>query len=238
VLKRNGLNARIKRKKPLLLRKHRQRRLAFAQKYRNWTAEDWKRVVWSDETKINLFGSDGRQWCYKRNGEPLQDCHIFPTMKYGGGSIMIWGCMAAQGVGYMCRIDGNMDGELYRSILGNELLWTFDWYGMQKSDILFQHDNDPKHTAYLTTEWLSNQGINVLTWPSQSPDLNPIEHLWHHVKQKQKSYEHPVSNRSELWSRFEEVWRSIDPVFCSKLVESMPKRTTAVLKAKGGHTIF
>jgi hypothetical protein len=52
----------VKKKKPLLSVKHRKTRLAFAQKYGKWTVEDWKRVIWSDETKINRFGSDGREW--------------------------------------------------------------------------------------------------------------------------------------------------------------------------------
>ena len=58
----------MKKKKPLLSTRHRQRRLAFALKYRNWTVEDWKRVIGSDETKINRFGSDGRQWVWKQKG--------------------------------------------------------------------------------------------------------------------------------------------------------------------------
>src|SRR5262245_53403159 len=68
-LKNSGLKSSVKVKKPLLRPKHTKDCLEFAKKYREWTAEDWKRVTWSDETKINRFGSDGRKWCWKTPDE-------------------------------------------------------------------------------------------------------------------------------------------------------------------------
>ncbi len=59
---------------------------------------------------------------------------------------MVWGCMTAHGIGYACKINGNMDCELYTSILGDELLRTLEYYDLQKAEIVFQQDNDPKHT--------------------------------------------------------------------------------------------
>lgn len=61
VLRKHSFKAVVKKKKPLLSTRHRQKRLAFALKYKKWTVEDWKRVIWSDETKINRIASDGRQ---------------------------------------------------------------------------------------------------------------------------------------------------------------------------------
>ena len=104
--RRNDLVARVKRKKPLLTRAHRRRRLAFAREHKDWMPEDWKCVVWSDESKFQLFNSDGRQWCWKRLGEPLNDRSVKPTVKHGGGNLMVWGCVTSKGVGYLCRIDG------------------------------------------------------------------------------------------------------------------------------------
>src|SRR4051812_41961777 len=59
-------------------------------------------VVWSDESKFQLFGSDGRQWYWKKLNELLSTRHIRPTVKHGGGNIMVWGCFTSSGIGYLC----------------------------------------------------------------------------------------------------------------------------------------
>ena len=88
-----GLKAMVKQKKPLLSKKHWQACLDFALTHQYWTMEEWKRVVWSYETKINRLGSDGRKWVWKKPGEGLSDRLVQGTQKFGGGSLMVWGCM-------------------------------------------------------------------------------------------------------------------------------------------------
>ena len=101
-----------KKKGPRLTPKHRKERLDFAIRHQYWTLEDWKKVILSDETQINSLGSDGRKWVWKKAGEGLSDRLVEGTLKFGGGSLMIWGYMLWDGVGDASKIDGRMDGDL------------------------------------------------------------------------------------------------------------------------------
>src|SRR3979490_3417240 len=96
-LKKAGMKAVVKKKKPLLSARHRKTRRKFAKAHLEWTVEDWKCVVWSDETKINHLGSDGRRWVDKKAREPLNDRLVEGTLKFGGDSMMVWGCMLWEG---------------------------------------------------------------------------------------------------------------------------------------------
>jgi transposase len=238
VLKRHSLKAVTKKKKPLLSAVHRKKRLAFALKYQNWTVEDWKRIIWSDETKINRIGSDGKQWVWKQVGQGLIDREVQGTVKFGGGNIMVWGCMGWEGVGRLAEVEGKMDADQYVSILEDNLLPSLEESGFSAEDVIFQQDNDPKHTSKKATKWFEDNDINVLDWAPQSPDINPIEHLWQHIKRRLGEYSTMPKGVWEIWERVAEVWNEIPPEVCQNLIESMPRRLEAVIKAKGGHTKY
>ena len=168
----------------------------------------------------------------------LTQQHVSGTVKFGGGSLMVWGCMTAHGVGYMCRIDGRMDGELYREIMEDHLFQTVDYYGMDRERFVFWQDNDPKHTSRVAQGWFMENQVEVLDWPAQSPDLNPIEHLWWHLKKRLGTYPQDPKSILELWERVEAEWEKIPKEVCLDLIKSMPRRVAAVLKAKGGYTKY
>ena len=233
-----GMKAVVKKKQPLLSQRHRRERLDFAISHKDWTVDDWKRVVWSDETKINCLGSDRRKWAWKKAGEGLSDRIVEGTVKFGGGSLMMWGCMMWEGVGFGCKIDGRMDAELYTKILEDELQQSLEYYGKEVTDVIFQQDNDPKHKSKKAKKWFEDHGYDVMIWPAQSPDLNPIEHLWTHLKKKLAEHETPPKGILELWQRTEAEWNKIEKEVCQNLIGSMPSRIEAVIKAKGGYTKY
>jgi len=238
-LKKDSFHAVVKQKRPLLKKTHRQARLKFAQYHANWTVEDWKRILWSDETKINRIGSDGRVYTWKKRGEPLSDRTTTPTVKHGGGNnLMVWGCMGWNGVGVLTEVQGIMNGEQYCEILEAGVVESYEKLEMAEGERIFQQDNDPKHMSNRATQWFKDHDIQVLVWPAQSPDLNPIEHLWGHLKKTLQWYPKPASGVHELWDRVVEDWNEIPPEVCQGLIESMPRRIQAVLKAKGGHTKY
>jgi transposase len=239
VLKEHGYRAASKRKVPLLKKTHRQRRLKWALEHANWTVEDFKRILWTDETKINRIGSDGKVYVWKKRGEAISDRTTTPTVKHGGGNnLMVWGCMGWNGVGMLIEVQGRMDAEQYCEILEQGVMESFEKLEMEEGERYFQQDNDPKHTSKKAKKWMEDNDLEVIWWPAQSPDLNPIEHLWFYVKRKLQEYEVPPKGAHELWERLVKEWNGIPAEVCQKLIESMPRRIEAVIKAKGGHTKY
>jgi transposase len=116
-----GMKAVTKKKRPLLKPRHIRERMDFAISHKDWTMADWKQVIWSDETKINRLGSDGKKWVWKMKGERLSSRLVEGTVKFGGGSLMLWGCMGWDGIGEAVWIQGKMDAALYTNILEDDL---------------------------------------------------------------------------------------------------------------------
>ncbi|GFX11624.1 uncharacterized protein TNCV_5141991 [Trichonephila clavipes] len=88
-------------------------------------------------------------------------------------------------------------------------------------DFWFQQDNDPKHTAHNVKLWLLYNTINQLHSPPQSPDLNPIEHLWDLLERKIR--QHRITSKEMLKRVIVTEWNIISSEETSKLVQSMPK---------------
>ena len=173
-LNENGLYGRIAQKKPLLSIKNVKKRIQFATEHIQKGPNFWNMIVWSDESKFNVFGSDCKP-SYRPPNKQLDPKYTKKTVKHGGASIMVWGCFTASGVGPLVKIEGIMNGEMYRHILINNL--SGEYADNLPLAWIFQQDNDPKHTSKIVKSWLNQEAINVLQWPPQSPDLNPIENL-------------------------------------------------------------
>ena len=95
--------------------------------------------------------------------------------------------------------------------------------------------NDPKHTCKKVKEWLD---FRTMVWPAQSPDLSPIEQAWGILKRRLAAYEHPLMGIEKSWERIQVEWEKISAEECQNLIESMPRRIQAVLKAKRGYTKY
>ena len=101
------------RRNRLLKSKQKQARLQFGNNHEDKTLSFWDSVSWSDETKVNLFGSDDVQNVWRRPGEEYREKCLVPTIKHGGGSLMVWGCMSAHGVGELHFIDFITNPDMY-----------------------------------------------------------------------------------------------------------------------------
>lgn len=178
-----GYKGRSARKKPYISETNRAKRLQFAYEYINKPLEFWKKVIFTDESKFCLFGSDGNKSVWRKNKMALDPKNVCPTVKHGGGSIMVWGCMSWNGTGNLTVIEGILNARTYVEILRDNLFQSASKLGI-RDDFLFQQDNDPKHTARVTKEFLLYKVPRRLNTPPQSPDLNPIENLWYFLDQE------------------------------------------------------
>lgn len=234
-LREANLHSHFARKRPFINNRNKKKRLEFAKKYANQPMEFWKRVLWTDESKFELFGCKRRLRVWRKTGEELEDRHLQKTVKHGGGNIMVWGCFSWEGVGQLVKIDGIMTADTYINILRENLEVSLIRLGLEDNFIL-QQDNDPKHTAKKTKIFLNSNHIKILDWPPQSPDLNPIENLWSILDKNVDKI--GVTNENNYFDTLQQTWENLDLNHLHNLVESMPRRLAAVIKTKGGHTKY
>ena len=227
-----GLKGCKARKKPLVTEKQRRNRLKWAQQYKTWTVDQWKRVLFSDESTFSVTNHSGLQYVRRRQGEAFKPWCITPTVKHPA-SVMVWGCMAASGVGRLDFVLGMMNGEKYIKTMQTKMLPSARaLFGETSTDWWYQDDNAPCHRAKKVKEWMQQERVSTLPWPAQSPDLNPIENLWQRMaaiinKTKPKT-------KKELMEGIVKAWhRVIEPKELEKLVSSMPKRCRLVIANKG-----
>jgi len=217
-----------KTKAPYISKANRLHRVKWCKARLNWSLEQWKKVLWSDESPFVLrFNRKTRVW--RTHNERYTPIATVGTVK-SDTKLMVWGCFAAHGVGRLYRIHGIMDGEMYRKILDVEM-WKSSRTLFARRPWIFQQDNDPKHTARATKEWFQDHNIPLLSWPAQSPDLNPIENLWSILDLRMKNRK--PGNLDQLFETLQEAWNNLPVDLLNKLVESMPRRCQAVIDAKG-----
>lgn len=145
-LRNYGLKGRIAAKKRLL-HKQNKRRDCNGPENKDWTIKQWSKVLFSDESKLEIFGGRRRQYVRRQVGERMTEQCVMPPVKHGGGSVMVWGCLAGNKVGDLVRVKGIMDKKMYHNILQRHAFPSGK--RIVGRGFVFQQDNDPKHTSKL-----------------------------------------------------------------------------------------
>ncbi len=127
----------------------------------------WENVLWSDETKFELFGHKCKRYVWHKNNTAHHQRNTIPTVKHGGGSITLWGCFSSAGTGALVKVEGIMNSSIYQSILAQNLQASARKLKM-KRNFMFQHDNNPKHTSKSTKEWLHQKMIKFWNGPARA----------------------------------------------------------------------
>jgi hypothetical protein len=248
-----GLGSYIAAKKPGLSAENIHKRLDWAMKYKDWTIEDWKKVIWLDESSIWVGVNPRRQWVIRPPGKRLNRKYVKKTFKDAQVKVMVWACFTGDRLGPLVVCDeGGVGADEYEDILYDGLFSLIDdILQLPESDtiqvadentFLFMQDNARCHKAECILEFLRENHVPVMEWPPQSPDLNPLENLWVEFKDRFHKrfielFNHP-SKSLEARYRYEgvlqEVWYSQGMEMVESIVASMPKRCQLVIEAKGG----
>ena len=234
------LNSRKAQKKPFLNDRHIAQRLAWALERKNWSLEEWKRVIWTDEASFEL-GKNSREIRVWRKSDEVwnADC-LAPTFKSGRVSLMVWGCMVHGRLGPLVILPvGKMNGEKYVQLILDEPLWEFYSDIMEeRGSALLMEDGAPIHRCILAKKWRELNGITTLEWPAQSPDLNPIENVWKLLKDAVSTHNPPIRTIEDLRNALNKEWTKLDIGIIRKVVENMPQRIKDVIQAQGRSTRY
>ncbi len=224
-LHRHGYKSCSARKVPLLKPAHAQACLKFAKDHLDDPEEAWEKVMWSDETKIELFGINSTNCVWRKEEDERQSQEHHPNREAWGWKHHAFGVLFCKGDratapywgedgwGHVSRDFGQQLPSLSKSIE------DVSWLGL------------PAWQWPQTKKWLRKKHFKVLEWPSQSPDLNPIENLWRELKlcvaQRQPQ------NLKDLETTCMEEWTKIPAAVCANLVNNYRTRLTSVIVDKG-----
>jgi len=223
-MKKKGYQSSLPIGTPMLTDRHIAMRIAWAQVH---LQDNWTRTVFTDETAFDLFRNKVKRW-HKSGYRPIR------RLPKSRQKVMAWGGISERGKTSLFCFTNIMDGPFYVSILENQLLPAAkEMFGR---DWRLQQDNDPKHTSRVAKAFITDNRVNVIEWPSNSPDLNPIENMWHLVKNNVEK--RMPKDTNELTQFMIEEWEAIPQAVVNNLIGSMKHRCELVLAQNGDRILY
>jgi hypothetical protein len=235
-------------KRPALTEEHAGLRLLWCKCRAHWSVERWRSYMFSDECSAERGKGKAVEWVW---GTPSDKWKPEMVTTYNKGKdirVMVWAAFW----GYAQRtklfiMDRDFESKKH-GYSANSYIEVLEARVLEHytEDLIFMQDNAPIHTARKVTEWFENHGVYTTDWPPYSPDLNPIENAWWALKKKVMELfpelefatgetEQDIKNLEEALTK---AWDMLDDGLFESLVESMPRRIAACIKADGWHTKY
>ena len=166
-------------------------------------------------------------------GERYADCCVTEHDRFGGGSVMVWAGISIDGKTDLHVIAGNLSGVRYRDEILHPIVRPYP--GAVGDGFILMDDNGRHHRA---RDYLENETIERMEWPSCSPDMNPIEHAWDMLHKAVSTCPILPNNRQELSVELIEKWTGLPQLCFRRLIRSVQRRCRAVIRARDGHTAY
>lgn len=231
-LREAGLRSRSRAQVPRLTSVHRQTRLQFALDHVNWSARQWRNVYFSDESRFCLYGNDARIRTWRRRNERYDRRCVMPVRAYNGGSVMVWGAISMRRrTDLVILPPPAMTCTRYvNNVLRPHVLPLRRLH----RNFIFMQNNARPHTANVTRRLFERHNITLLDHPPNSPDLNPIEHIWDEMGRRLNHREEQPHNFEELEETLRQIWHQIPQELIRRCI-NMQERLQAVIDQRGGN---
>ena len=205
-----------------LTQARRLRRMAWltAHAPRLFPMRQWRRVLFTDESRFTLYRADGRRRVYRRRGERFAGACVVERDRFGGGSVMVCGGIAHGIKSQLIIVAGKMTAVRYR----DEILRPVAVPLVQQRNLILQQDNARPHVARVCQDFLANNNIAPLAWPPYSPDLTPIEHMWDELDRRVRKRRNPPATLAQLRNALIDEWNNIPMRTVNALVNSIQRR--------------
>ncbi|GFY06945.1 transposable element Tcb2 transposase [Trichonephila clavipes] len=209
-------------------------RLQWCREPKNWTTDQWSRVLFTDESRFSTRSDSQHVLIWREIGARFYPSNIKERHRYGGPGVLVWGGIMLNGLTELHIFDrGSVIEDRYceEVLLPHVHLFR----GAIGPDFSFMNDNAQTHRILAVEELLESEDITRMDWPAYSPDLNPIEHVWDALGRRIAARLHHPENTQQLKQMLIEEWALIPQEMLHQLDLSTRRRCEATIAVRGGH---